>query len=103
MAAYGSNSLAVRFQWEIANAAETKSYEMPPGGPQYGSFMPGGKETLPGSIPQRSSTRNSAKRRSCSTPGFWRSSKTARLGCGGKPGGFAAVLINPPLTQLVPA
>ena len=64
MAAYGSNSLAVRFQWEIANAAETKSYEMPPGGPQYGSFMPGGKETLPGSIPQRSSTRNSAKRRS---------------------------------------
>jgi hypothetical protein len=40
-----ANSLAVRFQREVVNQPEMKSYEMPPGGPQYGSFMPGGKET----------------------------------------------------------
>ena len=45
MATYGSNSLAVRFQREAVNEPEKKSYEMPPGGPQYGSYMPGGKQT----------------------------------------------------------
>jgi hypothetical protein len=50
MATYGSNSLAVRFQRNVdAPVPENKAQEMPPGGPQYGSFMPGGKETpLPG-------------------------------------------------------
>jgi hypothetical protein len=45
MATYGSNSLAVRFQREAVTEPEKKSYEMPPGGPQLGSYMPGGKQT----------------------------------------------------------
>lgn len=43
MATYGSNSLAVRFQRnEIPEPLPAnKSQEMPPAGPQMGSFMPG--------------------------------------------------------------
>jgi hypothetical protein len=49
MATYGSNSLAVRFKRELVDEPQTKSTEMPPGGPQLGSYMPGGKQTpLPG-------------------------------------------------------
>jgi hypothetical protein len=49
MATYGSNSLAVRFNRELVDEPQTKSTEMPPSGPQLGSYMPGGKQTpLPG-------------------------------------------------------
>jgi hypothetical protein len=44
MAAYGSNSFAVRFKREEVPEPEKKSAEMPPGGPQLSSFMPGGME-----------------------------------------------------------
>jgi hypothetical protein len=45
MATYGSNSLAVRFKRELVDEPQTKSAEMPPGGPQLSSYMPGGKQT----------------------------------------------------------
>jgi hypothetical protein len=49
MATYGSNSLAVRFQRNIVDEPQKRSTEMAPGGPQYGSYMIGGKDTpLPG-------------------------------------------------------
>jgi hypothetical protein len=49
VAAYGSNSFAVRFKRELVDEPEKKSYEMPPASPMVGSYMIGGKETpLPG-------------------------------------------------------
>jgi hypothetical protein len=47
MAAYGSNSLAVRFQWELVSEPQVKSTEMPPASPMMGGLHPGGKDVGP--------------------------------------------------------
>jgi hypothetical protein len=49
MAAYGSNSLAVRFQRNIVDEPKMRSAEMPVASPMMGGLHPGGKDTpLPG-------------------------------------------------------
>jgi hypothetical protein len=48
MAAYGSNSFAVRFKRELVDEPQDKkSTEMPPASPMMGAYMIGGKELTP--------------------------------------------------------
>jgi hypothetical protein len=47
MAAYGSNSLAVRFKRELVDEPKERSAEMPPASPMMGGLHPGGKDVGP--------------------------------------------------------
>ena len=54
MAAYGGNSLCVRFQ--VNGLPENKSQDMPAHSPRVAAAMPGGKETSGGRYPKSMKT-----------------------------------------------
>ena len=62
MAAYGSNSVAVRFQDNPEPVPANKTQEMPAHRPNVGTFMPGGKEGKSGKAKGMKTLRNPWKR-----------------------------------------